>query len=720
MNKIIKQILGLPSNYKHGIFAKMGIEMLVLAMLFATNLGVSPKQAHAALSDIGLPSITAWITQVPGGSGPPGAFFEINNNYAMTATDYQVEFCVGNSTGITINSNAQPSNYGDRFACEISPWASQMDASTWPVGTNTVITPDSGSSSPIDTGAPGTIGAWNHQWEMRFGGYPQNIMLNDNTGSWSFWNWPVDRDNIQSLAARIVNTRQLPAGEYLSNLQIGFQMADDNSGTIVGTVNNADNDYCNQPITPLAPTLGTYDGAGEYIGPVFAYDHQRSCASNTIVPTPDDYRAYMNTSFYNRNTATSSSNMPSQVNISATNTSATITVKNNGNKPLLPGGSTFVANSGATGTCTLPNDAPGGSTCTTAVGTLTASNLILTHTGAFNTPATIPYSIYNVTQTTVYLAGHRVTNLVPNPGYGQSGQPQYIDESYDVPSSTSVNYNVSAEIDPGTSGTFNIPTFTAPSTGGTYNETWTLTDGLSANYPFVGGSISKSMFVKSTAGTISVTADRSTSWNIQGSTTSLSGSGTSQTYNNVPLGTYGISDPSGNAPYGFTTTSTVTGMRDDPWLFAKLFSTANASSGGSCVLTAGKTCNYILTSTYSNVIFQTAEYSNGVLTSLSTPSYTITGPLNTNSYTSAPQNSSLITDSSGSAITISPPPSIVLPNGTGFDYNGADITCNDSDPTRGYTVSFPYSTLNPNVTCYAGDTLTVTAKYTMRAGIGVK
>ncbi len=163
-------------------------------------------------------------------------------------------------------------------------------------------------------------------------------------------------------------------------------------------------------------------------------------------------------------------NLPLQIGLGATNTNSTITVTNNGTAPLTSTAWTEVATGPGTGTCDADPD-PNGvdtavaltnndyqATCTIKV-SLTANDFALIHTGAFTTPAAIPYSITNVTKVSTDNGVMSATLATTTVTY--NGEPL---SALGIPV--------------GGTGTFAINPLTAPSTPGSYPETWTLSDSL--------------------------------------------------------------------------------------------------------------------------------------------------------------------------------------------------------------------------------------------------
>jgi hypothetical protein len=122
--------------------------------------------------------------------------------------------------------------------------------------------------------------------------------------------------------------------------------------------------------------------------------------------------------------------------------------------------------------------------------------------------------------------------------------------------------------------------------------------------------------------------------------------------------------------------------------------------------------NYNLTSTTARVTVQASV--NGTVAAVPALTFTLNGPLDSYTYNSTPQATNPIADFSGSTFTVSFPSTGTDNSGTAIDYSGTDANCN------GTTVSYPWSTLNPNPACPAGGNLIITAKYQARAGIEVK
>lgn len=243
----------------------------------------------------------------------------------------------------------------------------------------------------------------------------------------------------------------------------------------------------------------------------------------------------------------------------------------------------------------------------------------------------------------------------------------------------------------------------------------TVGDITSICYP---NSASATFTVKHSGGTINVNADRLASWYIASQSGSYSNPSPSQsaTYPNAPASTYTMYDAATQStfPYGFADSPTTTGFRNNSsWIFASIIKRAEASqceiNGWTCVLSAGGVVNYNLTTTTCTVIIQTSV--NGNVVNMSLP-LTYSGPLNSYSYSSAPQSPYSIADSSGSTFTLTVPSSGTW-NGYASEYVGTDVSGST-------TISYPSTTLSPNPVCSAGGNLTFTAKYMTRPALLVQ
>ena len=430
-----------------------------------------PPVTHAQSApgvSLSFDGVGAQLYLSPSGAGP-------------TNEDFQVKVCFYD----TLDSN------GWGPACVTSPWASEA-----------------GTSS----------GVWTDESGTNVNGAPGPLVATTNTGNWSYWVWPGHSDEMGSATISVVNTRPLPAGKVLSNVQLGIELAEDNGGELVGTNTNLQADSCIQQFTPIGG--GTSPTA-------YSYTYGDNC-SKSPSGSPDAFRFYLGSTIGTRSVAMSS-NIPAQMNPGATGSYA-ITVKNTGNVPFVPTKWTFVASGPGTGNCDIDTDGDGvkdapnpssaayrwtpGSpippptyTCT-VTGTATASDLLLTHAGSLITPTTTQYAITNVTKTTSFTPGYTIQLDNSNPttpvalSTTQNPLASLIPVAHAIPLTktgsgfpatlfvkpqTVVSYSQPLEIPIGGTGTFTVP-LTAPQASGQYSETWTFSDPLTATVgPVAGG-----------------------------------------------------------------------------------------------------------------------------------------------------------------------------------------------------------------------------------------
>jgi len=279
-----------------------------------------------------------------------------------------------------------------------------------------------------------------------------------------------------------------------------------------------------------------------------------------------------------------------------------------------------------------------------------------------------------------------------------------------------------------TSGNYNVtstPIDVSSYVPGTYTFTTTITGVCIVSFGTPAGScdtpppdVTSTTFtipVPAPTGTINVTADRTAKWQITGTDTgaSFSGSGTSGGPYTAPADTYTMIDPTTqSSPYGFIDNPTYS-LIGTPNIFASLIKTAEASSCGGwvCDLSASGAVHYDLTTTTCSVSVESSV--NGNITNLSSLPIKFAGPLNNYSYTSTPQAPYSIADASGSTFTLTLPSTGTWGKYT-TDYVGTDVTSN------GTVTSYSASTLSPNPDCAAGGSLTFVAKYLTRATLLVQ
>lgn len=376
-----------------------------------------------------------------------GAYATMSASGPITQ-DFQVEVCFSGGRGT---------------ACVTSPWAS------------VAVT---GSGTWTDTNPNGTFYM---------------------TGSWSGWNWPGGSDGLSSVATYIVATRAMPAGQSLTNLQLGIELAEDNGGVNVGTNNNLANEsMC---------TKQSYSPIGGGSGPeVYSYTYENNCSGAS--GSPDDFRVALTGLVANRQVSLSSSGIPSSVTHGGTISGATITATNNGNLPMTASSIGFAATGAGTGTCDQDtdgdgiNDAPSPSdsvwsgvfgtapptvSCT-ITGNVTNNGIYLTHVGTFAESAPIPWVIAGVTKTTTYRGAYSIQvgtgciTMAPSKQFFALIPTTHAIVGGGctvtlIPAFGSVSYNQTVgPVAVGGTATFNLPTLTAPASPGTYTEKWTFSD----------------------------------------------------------------------------------------------------------------------------------------------------------------------------------------------------------------------------------------------------
>lgn len=401
--------------------------------------------------------------------------------------------------------------------------------------------------------------------------------------AWSPWVWPGYNNGLNlttpGLITLSVNTRPLPVGATLTNVVLGLGIAEANGGPNSLASNIVQNSPCDYGFTPTAG--GSTPNVYGYVYGNCPSTWQTNPAQSAS-GAPDDIQVGIRARV---NNVSFTSTLPSQMTVGQTITSSTITVTNLANLPFGNENWTELANGpgtpGDNGCTTDPDEngvdtmAAGGQDPNTyapitgncGISVNITTDLLLTHTGAFTTPATLPYTIDNVWKYSLVAPTYSQFSDSPDcstgGGYG-NGEYGYNDGYgdgagcyYSIPGYSITTYNgVSSDevigiAANGGMGTFAINPFTAPSTPGTYDETWTLSDssGTIGSYTKtiqVGGSASTSTPAV-TLGTINVsstnaaTADPiSASWWVSGLTTVSTTGQTAATYSNLPT-----TDPTG-------------------------------------------------------------------------------------------------------------------------------------------------------------------------------
>lgn len=451
----------------------------VFGMRYSALLSVTHAQSAPGVN-ISFDGVAAQLYLSPSGAGP-------------TNEDFQVKVCFYD----TLDSN------GWGPACVTSPWASEA-----------------GTPSGVWTGESGT----------NINGAPGPVAITENTGNWSYWVWPGHSDEMGSATISVINTRPLPAGEVLSNVQLGIELAEDNSGGLVGTSQNLQADNCIQQFTPIGG--GTSPTA-------YSYTYGDNC-NKSPSGSPDVFRFYLGGTVGTRSVSMSS-NIPSQMNSQQAGSYA-ITVKNTGNVPFVPTKWTFAASGPSVGNCDIDTDGdgvkdapnpsstayrwlPGSSvppptyTCK-VTGNATTSQIALAHVGSVTTPPTVNYELMNVTKTTSFTPGYiiQLDNSNPtSPSRQPNNSSAFIPSAYAFLSSgsntggysfpttlfikpnTVVSYSQPLEIPIGGTGSFTVP-ITAPQASGQYSETWTFSDPLTSTVgPVAGGTYTIPITVGQTA-----------------------------------------------------------------------------------------------------------------------------------------------------------------------------------------------------------------------------
>lgn len=369
----------------------------------------------------------------------------------------------------------------------------------------------------------------------------RNAYSSTNTGDWSYWNWPGHSDEMGEITISIIDAGPLAAGTTLNNVQLGLELAEDNSGGLVETNTNLPIDNCIQVFTPIG---------GGWSPTAYSYTYGDNCDKGPS-QTPDAFRAYFNSQVGKR-TLSMTDNFPSSIVAGTPVPSPTISVKNGGDVITDPNWTIAVTGAG-TGTCEIDtggygyNDSPNinlhpwktgnatpppSYTCTVPIAA-TAKDIYLTHTGAFTTPSPLNY----------VEAGTMVTSITPaytfktdnsNPAFNDKsanpfaffiptafaiicppsscdggGGPPPPPIIIHVPTSTYISYSPLLQISTNATAAFNIPNLTAPVTPNNYTETWTFHDQLGT---FQGGTLTWPITVTpaASAPTVTLTANPTT------------------------------------------------------------------------------------------------------------------------------------------------------------------------------------------------------------------
>ncbi|HEY5221333.1 MAG TPA: hypothetical protein VIJ29_04335 [Candidatus Paceibacterota bacterium] len=311
-----------------------------------------------------------------------------------------------------------------------------------------------------------------------------------------------------------VRTAPLPAGEVITNVQLGFEQIDvnddvsmwnNNAGAVGKTGYGISANVCSNGGVPwvMTPTMGGTSLVS------YAYAGGNNCdiaGDGDTGGVQDYFRAYMSANVYNA--ASQSNNIPSSTNPSAVMTVGsdgkplTLTVINTGGAPWVSDQSTVISKSG---TCDGPNgtqpdptkDSPAASCITNYIN---SSNLIeLVHAAStFGVGAnSLQYS--QKSQQTCSLSssydcansscgsdeqacttsGYCNVGTFNNPadcGMNGGTWTQGCNSQW-VPEVSCTLTSGDPNVEPGATTTFALPSLTAPATPGAYTETWQMQNG---------------------------------------------------------------------------------------------------------------------------------------------------------------------------------------------------------------------------------------------------
>ncbi|HUC31360.1 MAG TPA: hypothetical protein VMR99_01565, partial [Candidatus Paceibacterota bacterium] len=435
----------------------VAVVALVAVVLVYAHIPVQHANAQPAPAAT-VPTITAST-----GPGDGNYYAQIGISSAGPFTeDFQYVFCFAASPNPPVGYADQ--NSGD-VKCETSPWAS--DAA------------NDGGVSNASNGNATLTGLWSPWF---YSGVPESLYSGAN------------------LYIQQINTRPLPPGLFLTNVQVGVQAASDRVGgnqqatpSDVGTYTTVtDGSACVSSITPLPD-----GGQGpEAYGCLYG-------SGNSQKSAPDVLRIYIGAQLEGVSTA---GDFPSTMTSGETNTTSTITVTNIGQTTVTSAGWIETDLGPGTGACTvdtngdgIPDQVATGTAllapdeaiahadeirCSIQVN-VTSTDLLFTHNGNFTTPQTVPYAFDNITKLSTWRPGYSVENNCPPQDAGQPGTQPGTPGSCKptiVPSLLSVAYGgAPSDIAPGQTATFSVNPFTAPVlkpgvASATSTETWTLSN----------------------------------------------------------------------------------------------------------------------------------------------------------------------------------------------------------------------------------------------------
>ncbi len=373
------------------------------------------------------------------------------------------------------------------------------------------------------------------------------------------------------IPAITVQTRSLPAGEVVNNVQLGIQFIEYNSSNPGigaqclhqiggnGSLPQYPGDSGLPPnviahpdgaeFTPIGGGVSavTNPGAFGYASypPGFAYGWTNGNCGDpaALSDTPNYFRIYMSGGSYNASGA--SNNIPASTNVSQNVTTGTngspveITVTNTGGSAWVSDQSTPIAGT-QSGTCngtggTQPSASdPQGTSCTVSMNNY-SDVFELQHISGSFTVGSNPAQYSQVTQRTCTVGPAACSNSActtqssctslgscPGPNTGSFGQTCQSPTSCSSPGcggnwingcnatwSSQIQCTVSGNpnIAPGATAVFKLNSLTAPSTAGLYTETWQMLSKGSGNF---GSPISKTIQVGAPAnGTIAVASENS-------------------------------------------------------------------------------------------------------------------------------------------------------------------------------------------------------------------
>jgi len=393
--------------------------------------------------------------------------------------DFKLELCLYNYNGA-------------KSLCFTSPWATQSLT-----GAATGAWTVNGSDEPLFTSA---------------------------TGNWSVWGFPGAADSLvnhndngaDTASFTVIQGAALPTGEVISNLKLGLQLSEDDTGSLMNST--AYDDQGLPCATHVADPTGNDDpgslGAG-YVGGA-AYNtmssqiwaaHTADCDNSF---DPDVARMYMSDDLFNavgvsNNISSTTFNVSSTLTNGFNGSPLEITVQNTGSVPWTSDQPTVIAGSqsgtcdGASGSEPLASD-PVGTSCTASINNSSYAIRLQHISGSFGVGAN-PASYSQVSQQTCTVTGTQSCSVssctdeplcVSQSGYCSVGS---CDETHcPMPSDfggcggtwmngcggtwgNTVQCTTTGgdpNVEPGKSAQFKVNSLTAPTTTGSYKETWQM------------------------------------------------------------------------------------------------------------------------------------------------------------------------------------------------------------------------------------------------------